>query len=259
MPTRVATIGRYPIKGLSVELLEQVMLSMGECVPHDRRFAIARAGTHVDPQKPEWLPKTSFFMLMRDKKLAQLHTCFDDRSGVLTIERDGQTLLRADITSPTGRNLADAFFAEFLKDHSDGPPRLVEVPGHTFSDAKQKPNSTTYKYLSVVNLDSVGEVERVAQVPVDPIRFRANIYISGAPKWGELNWVGGDIQIGEARLRVVSPITRCAATAVNPSTAERDVDIPGILKKEFGPTYMGVYAEVVAGGKVARGSSLTVL
>jgi uncharacterized protein len=48
-------------------------------------------------------------------------------------------------------------------------------------------------------------------------------------------------------LRVISPITRCAATQVNPVTAERDLDIVAAL----GHTNMGVYAEVVAGGKIA--------
>jgi len=52
---------------------------------------------------PEWLPKTSFLMLMRDEKLAQLRTHFDERSGYFTIARDGQMLLKAQITDPSQR------------------------------------------------------------------------------------------------------------------------------------------------------------
>ncbi len=252
MTVSVAAIYRYPVKGLSPEPLERVALAPGENLPQDRRFAIARAATQIDPLKPEWLPKTNFFMLMRDEKLAQLRTRFDERSGLLTIERDGRRLIRARITDVAGRVLIDAFFAEFLKDSPGGPPRVVEAPGHTFSDAKQKPNSTTYKYISLVNLASIRELEKVVQVPVDPIRFRANLYLKGAPAWGELDWVGSEIMVGSARLRVVSPITRCAATAVNPATAERDLNIPGILQQEFRHNHMGVYAEVVVGGEVAR-------
>lgn len=255
----VSSIYRYPIKGLSAEPLTRITLTTGEGIPHDRRFAITRAATRINPEKPEWLAKTHFFMLMRDETLAQLRTRFDEHTGSCTVERDGQLLLNACITDAHGRSSLDAFLAEFLKDHPDGPPRLLEAPGHTFSDAKQKPNSTTYKYVSLINLGSISEVERVAQVPVDPLRFRANVYFQGAPAWNELTWIGRELRIGTARLYVVSPITRCAATAVNPTTAERDLDIPRILQREFAHNHMGIYAEVVEGGIVETGNLLTPL
>jgi uncharacterized protein YcbX len=250
MTVSVAAIYRYPVKGLSPESLERVALAPGENLPQDRRFAIALAATQIDPLKPEWLPKTNFFMLMRDEKLAQLRTHFDGQSGLFTIERAGQMLIRARITEVAELGLIDAFFTEFLQASPGGPPRVVEAPGHTFSDAKRKPNSTTYKYVSLVNLASVRALEEVVQVPVDPIRFRANLYLKGLPAWGELGWVGSEIMVASARLRVVSPITRCAATAVNPATAERDLNIPGVLQHEFRHNHMGVYAEVVVGGEV---------
>ena len=257
MSMTVRSLYRYPVKGLSAQALPQVMLRVGECLPHDRRFAIARASTHIDPQKPEWLSKTNFFMLMRDERLAQLHTRFDEGSGNFSIEKSGRLLLNARITDPIGRESIDAFFAEFLKDLPDGPPRIVEAPGHTFADAKQKPNSTTGKYVSLINLASVQDLERVAQVPVDPVRFRANVYFEGTDAWNELNWIGTEVRIGTARLRIVAPITRCPATAVNPTTAVRDLDIPRILVKEFAHDCMGIYAEVIGEGRVAPDDRVT--
>ena len=58
--------------------------------------------------------------------------------------------------------------------------------------------------------------------PVDPLRFRANVYFDGVADWSELDWLEREIVLGAARLRVVSAITRCAATEVNPLSAERD-------------------------------------
>lgn len=167
-------------------------------------------------------------------------------------------LLRAQLTDPEGRDRINEFFAGFLQDTVRGAPRVVEAPGHTFSDARQKPNSTTYQYVSIVNLASIAALEREVRVPVDPIRFRANLYIEGIPAWTEFDWVDSGITLGRARLRVVSRIVRCAATAVNPSTAERDLNIPAILQKAFGHAHMGVYAEVIEGGEIARGDSLVV-
>ena len=255
-PISVVRICRYPVKGLSAEVLERVALSPGKCLPHDRRFALAHAATRFDPARPEWLPKTNFVMLMRDEKLAQLRTRFEEHSGHLTIEREGQMLLRAQLTDSAGRDRINEFFAGFLQDSVRGTPRVVEAPGHTFSDARQKPNSTTYQYVSIVNLASIAALEQEVRVPVDPIRFRANLYIEGIPAWSEFDWVDSEITVGRARLRVVSPIVRCAATAVNPSTAERDLNIPAILQKMFGHAHMGVYAEVIEGGEIVVGDSV---
>src|SRR5271165_7164876 len=105
MATTISAIYRYPVKGLSAEKLDRVALTPGECLPHDRRFAIALGSTVFDPQKPEWLPKTHFIMLMRDEKLALLQTYFDAESGVLTIAENGRVLLRGCLTEPAGRQL----------------------------------------------------------------------------------------------------------------------------------------------------------
>lgn len=256
MPITVVTICRYPVKGLSPEHLDRVMLRPGECLPQDRRFALAHASTEFDPTRPVWLPKTKFLMLMRDEKLAELRTRFDEQSGRLRVERAGRMLLDAHITDSLGRQLIADFFAEFLRDAVNGTPKVVEAPGHTFSDAKQKPNSTTYKYVSIVNLASIRALEAVVGAALDPIRFRANFYIDGTAAWTEFDWVDSKLTMAEAQLHVVSRISRCAATAVNPATAKRDVNIPVELQKAFGHGHMGVYAEVTEGGEVANGDSV---
>ena len=256
MAATITAIYRYPVKGLSAERLDRVALVPGECLPQDRRFAIALGSTLFDPQRPEWLSKTHFIMLMRDEKLARLQTRFDAESGVLTIAEHGRVLLREQMTEPEGCRLVAEFFADFLGPAVNGPLRVVEAPGHAFADARRRPNATTDKYVSLINRASIAALEAAVGVPVDPIRFRANVYFDGASAWSEHDWIDSEITLGAAQLRVVSPITRCAATQVNPVTAKRDLDIVAALGRAFGHTNMGVYAEVVAGGDVAIGDAL---
>jgi len=172
----VVAIYRYPVKGLSAEKMERVVLTPGECLPHDRQFAIALGSTRFDPQHPEWLPKIHFVMLMRDEKLAQLQTRYNAESGVLAISKNGRVLLHARITDAEECKLVGEFFTNFLADAINGPLRIVSAPGHAFADAGRKPNATTGKYVSLINRLSIAALETAVGVAVDPIRFRANIY-----------------------------------------------------------------------------------
>ena len=258
MAITIAQIYRYPVKGLSPEPLGRVALEPGRCLPQDRRFAIALPTTRFDPERPEWLSKTHFLMLMRDEKLAELTTRFDDEAELLTIERDGRTVLRESLAEASGRRRAAAFFDAFLAGAAEGGFRIVEAPGHTFADARRKPNATTDQYVSLINLASIAALEQSIGAAVAPLRFRANVYFEATPAWSELDWLEREIRVGGARLRVVSAITRCAATQVNPATAERDLDIVRALQQGFGHNLMGVYGKVVEGGEIAIGDPIAV-
>lgn len=250
MGTTVVDICRYPVKGLSAESLEQVTLTPGESLPHDRRFALAHGSTKFDPRNPQWMPKSNFLMLMRDEKLAQLRAAFDPETGMLAIERAGKQVVRAKATEQIGRTLIGQFFASFMAEASRGTPRLVESPGHMFSDVPEK-------CLSIINLASVRDLERVMRRPVHPLRFRGNIYLEGLPAWAEFGWVGQDISLGSARLRVMKRIERCGATNVDPETAARDLNVPLALQNGFSHVDMGIYAAVTEAGEVAKGAALT--
>ena len=110
--------------------------------------------------------------------------------------------------------------------------------------------------VSIINLASVAAIESVVGLPVDPLRFRGNLYVSGWPAWHEFDLLGQDISIGTARLKVVKRIVRCAAVNVDPVTAERDLNIPQTLMQTFDHADCGVYAEVITGGNIAAGDAI---
>jgi uncharacterized protein YcbX len=92
--------------------------------------------------------------------------------------------------------------------------------------------------------------------PVHPLRFRANLYVSGWPAWHEFDLLGRTLAIGDARLKVVKRIVRCAAVNVDPETAARDLNIPQTLMRRLGHADCGIYAEVVAGGAIGVGDAI---
>ena len=250
-PAEIAGLYRYPVKGLTPEALPSVALRAGETLPADRRYAIENGPSGFDPSVPSWMPKTVFLMLMRNERLAGLRSQFDDSTHLLTIRRNGAVAAQASLETAEGRAAIEAFFAANFESELKGPPKVLESPGHSFSDVARK-------VVSIINLASVRAIESMVGGAVHPLRFRANLYLDGWPAWHEADLVGERLAIGEARLRVVKRITRCAATNVDPDTAARDLEIPETLMRQLGHNECGIYAEVVVGGEIAVGDKIVV-
>lgn len=248
---KIAHLFRYPVKGLTPEALESITLEPGDGVPLDRKFALARPGAPFDPARPRWLSKTNFLMLMRDEQLAGLRAAYDDERQRLVIDHGGTRVVDADLATPAGRAAVEAFFEQFMGCALDGRPRLLEAPGHAFTDNSRR-------YVSLINLASVRELERAAGRPVDPLRFRANLYVDELPAWAEFEWLGEELAVedGTVRFRAAERIQRCAATEVDPDTAERDLNVPVLLRRHFGHIDCGVYLKVTEGGPIEAGRRL---
>ena len=245
----IVSLYRYPVKGLSPEPLEKVSLTPGETVPFDRAYAIENGGGRFDPNAPKYLPKINFLMLMRDERLATLQTKFDDTTETLTVMRDGKQVARGQLSTPLGRQLIEQFFGAFMKSELRGAPKIVHAQGHSFSDMSAK-------CLHIVNLASLRELERTVGRPVDPLRFRANVYIDGVEPWAEFGWEGKDVEAGPVRLRIFARTTRCEATNVDPGTGARDMAIPAHIQRAWGHQDFGVYGKVIAGGEMAVGDTV---
>ncbi|MBM3530963.1 MAG: MOSC domain-containing protein [Alphaproteobacteria bacterium] len=250
---QVAAIHRYPVKGLSPEPLPRTLLAPGQTLPCDRLYAIENGPSGFDPANPSYLPKQRFLMLMRNAGLAELRTSFDDASHTLSIRYENREAARGDLRTSEGRAAIERFFAEFSGPDLRGPPKVLNAPGHSFSDVARK-------VVSIINLASVAALENAAGAPVHPLRFRGNLHVTGWPAWHEFDLLEREIAIGpSARLKIVKRIVRCAATEVDPDTGIRDLEIPRTLMKTYGHADCGVYAEVIAGGEIAAGDTVRVL
>jgi hypothetical protein len=246
----ISAIYRYPVKGLSPEPLERTNLARGETVPGDRLYAIENGPSGFDPAAPRHQPKTRYLMLMRNERLATLRTRLDLGTHTLAVAFDGYEAARGDLRTRGGRQQIESFFGKFCADELRGPPKVLHATGHSFSDVAKK-------VVSIINLASVAALEDAVGARVDPLRFRANVYVEGWLAWHEFDLLGREISVASGvRLKVIRRIVRCAATNVDPETGQRDLAIPDTLMRSFGHGDCGVYAEVVAGGDIAVGGGL---
>jgi GntR family transcriptional regulator/MocR family aminotransferase len=247
MPS-VKAIYRYPIKGLSPQAMTRVDLEAGRAFPFDRVFALARPGAPIDPAEPKWAKKSLFLMLMLDDGLAELKTHLDSETRRLTVKDGNSQLLAADLDDERDWPEVEAFFYDRVPNLRE-TPRLVRSRDGHFMD---KPENL----ISLINLATVRSLEQQWGYEIDPLRFRANVYIDGAEPWEEFDWVGADIRLGDAVFTVDRRNGRCGATNVDPVSGKRNLDIPGSLRAAFGHKDLGVYLTTRVGGELKIGDSV---
>jgi uncharacterized protein YcbX len=119
------------------------------------------------------------------------------------------------------------------------------MPPGTFFDC------ATVHLLTAATLDRLGGL--YPQGRFEARRFRPNVVVAtpDADGFVENDWIGRTLAIGdEVRLRVTAPCARCVMTTLAQGDLPKD---PGILRTAAQHTqaHVGVYAEVLAGGRSA--------
>jgi uncharacterized protein YcbX len=119
--------------------------------------------------------------------------------------------------------------------------------------------------VSLVSRASLGRLAEVAgRDGVDARRFRMLIEVDGIGPHEEDGWLGRPVRVGHALLRPNGHVGRCAITTRDPDTGEGDLDTLKLLATyrrhldTTEPLAFGVYGEVLEGGTVRVGDSVTV-
>jgi uncharacterized protein YcbX len=251
MMARVAALYRYPVKGFSPEPLDKTEVAAGGTIPFDRAFAIENGPIGFDPAAPAYYPKARFLMLMRDERIAELSTRFDEATGMFRVFRDGELQVEGSLATPAGRARIESWLTENFRRELRGPPKILSAPGHSFSDKKAK-------VLHLVNLASVRALGEALGRPVNALRFRPNIVIDDAPAFAELEWERCEVRLPGLRLKGESRTGRCAATNVDPATGRRDMDIPRALQSLYGHSDFGIYLVAKTAGTIVVGDTVEI-
>lgn len=147
-------------------------------------------------------------------------------------------------------------WAQFFSDHVGQPVRLVRVDvANAACDLHP---------VTLLGDASVQALAEHADTSIDSRRFRMSIEFSGFAPFAEDEWSGRLLSAGDAELRVGGPVKRCAATAREPESGQRDLPMLRMLKAMRGlqPSELGtgvnfgVYAHVVRPGRVSVGDQI---
>ena len=245
----ISELWHYPVKGLAGARLDSARLDAGQHFPGDRRYAITTGHPRQEAALAgQWVKKAFFLQMMTYEELAGFDC--NVTGSRLTLSQDGETLFEADLDSHDGVAAVNEWFGDRFGGRVTGIPRLARVAEGAFTDTKAP-------WISLGGTASVTRFGAVTGTTPDARRFRLNIMLETETPFEEAGLVGTRVGLGEAELKVVAPVGRCAAIDVDPATAIRGPHYLPVMEQEFGHTDLGIFAEVTKGGIVRPGDRLT--
>jgi uncharacterized protein len=279
----VATLWRYPVKSMQGEELNAADIT-GTGLLGDRRFAVVdpATGKVAGAKNPRKWPGFFYFRAAYTappcvgSALPAVRITMPDGTTATTDQADeadggggadgaagaGLAKLLSEalgrevtLSTAAGQSAAAAATAATAEEYVIATDEVAafDLPPGTFFDAAPVHLVTTATLDRLRSLYPEGRFE--------PRRFRPNIIVEVGPDatgFVENDWVGHDISIGEqVRLRVTMATGRCVMTTLPQGDLPKD---SGILRTaaQHNAAQVGVYAEVITGGRVRRGDPVTV-
>ena len=248
----VAWLHVAPVKGLALVERDEIELGL-DGVEENRRFCVVDA----DGRR---------YGALRDGRLQAIRPRWDGRSRVLALEfPDGSVVV--DEVALDGEADTDIFdrrvpirwvagpWGAALSAYAGRPLRLALAESSNGSvDRDRGP-------VTLVSRASVDELGRRSGVgAVDPRRFRMLVGLDGCRPHEEDEWIGRRVRLGDAVVRPLEQVARCAITTQNPETGLVDFDTVRELIAYRGlrdgrHADMGIYGEVVRPGRVRLGDA----
>lgn len=242
MTGRLAQICRHPIKGHGRETLASVRLLAGECLPWDRHWAVAHEAARLEPG---WNPCVNFARGAKAPEVMAITSTLDEATATVTLRHpvQGEITFRPDDPADLPRLLE---WLGPLTPATRAQPVQIVKAGRGMTDSE-------FPSVSILSTASLADLSARMGQDLSPHRWRGNLWLDGAAPWAEFDWIGREIRIGGAVLRIEERITRCNATKVNPETGKPDADTLAALEAAFGHQDFGVYATVIQSGAIATG------
>jgi uncharacterized protein len=256
----IESLWRYPVKSMGGEMLDEAFMGFSGFYG-DRCYAFrnsaARKGfpylnAGVQPQMLLYRPK--FRHPERAAQPPNLAEASSIAPGVNPANAEPDDLL-LDVVAPSGAVVAvdDPALIEMLCEGLRGENRLTLV--------RSDRALTDCRPVSLISLQTVGQIEDELGIPLDRRRFRANIYLDltsdGGFKEDEL--VGRKVRLGsKAVVAVLERDPRCKLMSLDPDTGAHDPEVLRKVAQAHGAC-AGVYCAVLVEGTLARGDSVEVL
>ena len=224
-----------PVKSLSFSNAKTLTILKNIGIKYDRNFAFTN---NLNQEKIKNIiknpDKRKIFYFLSLKNYPELNQYnFDLNKNILKLNFQDNTILKTDLNKEEEieslcRKMEKLFLnikkINFVRDSKN--PFFDTMPSKT---------------ISLINLNSIYDLEKKINQQIEYQRFRGNIYVDGMKSWIERDLINQIIIINNVRFRILKEIPRCSATNIKPQSSNYDLNIPQMLKKNYNHINMGIY------------------
>jgi hypothetical protein len=230
----VEALFRYPVKSMAGERLEVANLGWYG-LDGDRRIAFRRID---DCSGMPWLTASK----LPDLLLFSPHR-----------EDGAQEELPTHVRTPDGREMpvfGEDLAAEISRRYG-APVQMMQLRHGIFDEAA----------ISVITVDTVDEIGRLAGRSLDIRRFRPNVVVRllRSSPFQEDEWVGGELSFGEGDYAPAIAVTmrdeRCSMVNLDPDSASPAPEVMKTIVRAR-QNHAGIYGTVTRAGRLAVGQTV---
>tara|TARA_Y100001970_G_scaffold230520_1_gene286254 strand:- start:23 stop:796 length:774 start_codon:yes stop_codon:yes gene_type:complete len=255
MSITISSIYFSPVKSISFQQISKCQIKKNIGIINDRLFAFSRLLDTRKAQRMEQDPgvrKLSNFLTLKNTPVLNKYA-FEYNKGKLELFKNKKKLV-----SINPNNLNETRLLEKEISNLDS---LVKCPIFLLKN-KNKPFFDTnsggevMNSISLINHNSIRDIEDKISQKVEYQRFRGNFYIEGLGPWKERNLLGKIIKISGLPFRINENIPRCTATNLRPKTDKSTFNLPQKLKQFYGHSDLGVYILPLQDGEISAGDRI---
>jgi MOSC domain-containing protein len=230
----VEAIFRYPVKSMGGERLEVANLGW-HGLEGDRRLAFRRI---EDRSGFPWLSASKLPDLVRFAPCRRDGTAEEIPTHVRTPDGEEMTVFGEELAAEVGRRYG-------------APVQMMQLKHGIFDEAS----------ISVIAMDTVCEISRLAGQSPDVRRFRPNVVVRllRAAPFQEDEWVGGLLSFGEEDDAPAVTVTmrdeRCSMVNIDPDSASMSAEVLKAVVRA-NQNMAGVYSAVTRIGRLAIGQRI---
>ncbi len=241
-----------PVKSLSFNNVNTLEIIKNIGIKNDRIFAFTNNLNFEDIELIKNDPlKREIYKFLSLKKYPELNEYnFLLENNFLILEFENNIILKTNIDNQHEIKILCSKLEDILPNINN--INLLKDNMNPFFDTM--PN----KSISLINLNSIKDFEKLSNHQIEHERFRGNIYVEDLDKWDERKLVGKVLSINNLKFKVIKEIPRCSATNIKPKTSDINLNIPLSLKKIYNHINLGIYLDPLNDGKINNGDLIKI-
>ena len=242
-----------PVKSLSFNESKSVEIIHNIGIKNDRFLAFTRGlnkKTSKHYMNNSQVRNLNYFLTLRNSPyLKKYNFIFDGKKNCIELYLKNKKLIEANIYNSI-QVIKIQKFIEDLDDKIKKPIYLIHNNKFPFFDTT--PNIS----ISMINFNTIRDLEKTFGKKIEFERFRSNIYIDNLKPWDEFKLLNKIIKIGNVKFKVDSKIPRCSITNINPNNFNLDINLPNTLIRKYGHRDMGVYLIPLNSGLIKKNDKI---